>query len=137
MTSTRNWRRTLPYNLPQTTRASFQEALKDDNQRKQQRLVLKRHFQLARPYVLLSPADTAQFKASRTSMDATSSIQSAYGGYLGITYFSAVYFNIAQTAALVYILDWCGNLCSQAQWVYLEKQNGVWDAVPAKRPPQT
>jgi len=122
---------------PSDNAGSFREALNDYNQRKKERLVLKRHFQLARPYVLLSPADTAQFKASRTSMNPTSSIQSAYGGYPGITYFSAVYFNVAQTAALVYILDWCGNLCSQAEWVYLEKQNGAWVRRSGKAPPQS
>jgi hypothetical protein len=122
---------------PSDNPRDFREALNDYNQRKKERLVLKRRFQLPRPYVLLSPTDSTQFKASRTSMEATSSMQSAYGGYLGITYFSAVYFNIAQTAALVYILDWCGNLCSQAQWVYLEKQNGVWVRRSGKAPPQT
>jgi hypothetical protein len=116
---------------------SFEEAVNDYNQRRKERLVLKRHFQLSRPYVLLSASDTEQFKESRTSMDATSDMQSAYGGYLGVTYFSEVYFNIAQTAALVYILDWCGNLCSQAAWVYLEKQDGVWVLRSGKAPPQT
>jgi hypothetical protein len=122
---------------PSDNAHSFREALNDYNQRKKERLVLKRRFQLARSYVLLSPADTAEFKASRTSMNATSSMQSTYGDYLGITYFSAVYFNIAQTSALVYILDWCGNLCSQAQWVYLEKQNGAWVRRSGKAPPQS
>ncbi len=122
---------------PSDNARDFLEALRDYNQRKKERLVLRRRFQLSRPYVLLSPDDSAQFKASRTAMDASSSMQSAYGGYVGITYFSAVYFNMAQTAALVYILDWCGNLCSQAQWVYLEKQNGVWVRRSGKAPPQT
>ena len=122
---------------PSDNARDFREALNDYNQRKKERLLLKRRLQLSRPYVLLSPTDTAQFKASRTAMDASSSMQSAYGGYLGVTFFSAVYFNIAQTAALVYILDWCGNLCSQAQWVYLEKQNGSWVRRSGKAPPQT
>ena len=100
-------------------------------------MVLTRRFKLSRPYVLLQAADTSQFRASRTSMNATSSMQSAYGDYLGITYFSEVYFNVAQTAALVYILDWCGNLCSQAAWVYLEKQNGIWVRRSGKAPAQT
>ena len=84
-----------------------------------------------------SPADSAQFRASRTAMDATSDMQSAYSNYLGITYFSEVYFNVAQTAALVYVLDWCGNLCSQSEWVYLEKQNGTWVRRSGKAPAQT
>ena len=115
----------------------FQEAVTDYNQRKKERMTLKRRLQLPRPYVLLGPSNTAEFKASRTSLNATSDMQSTYGNYLGITFFSEVYFNTAQTAALVYILDWCGNLCSQAEWVYLEKQNGTWVRRSGKAPPQT
>ena len=115
----------------------FQEAVSDYNQRKKERMTLKRRLQLSRPYVLLGPSSTAEFKASRTSLNATSDEQSTYGNYLGITFFSEVYFNTAQTAALVYILDWCGNLCSQAEWVYLEKQNGAWVRRSGKAPPQS
>jgi hypothetical protein len=122
---------------PSDNARSFREAVSDYNQRKSERLVLKRHLNLDRPYVLLSSADTVQFKASRTSIDESSSTQSAYGDYVGITFFSEVYFNTAQTAALVYILDWCGNLCSQAEWVYLEKQNGAWVRRSGKAPAQT
>jgi len=115
----------------------FTEAVNDYNQRKKERMVLRRRFRLPRSYVLLSPSDSAAFKASRTSMNASSSDQSTYGNYLGITYLSEVYFNVGQTAALVYILDWCGNLCSQSEWVYLEKQNGVWVRRSGKAPAQT
>src|ERR1700691_251537 len=69
---------------------SFQEAVNDYNQRKKERFQLIRHFQLDRDYVLLEPVQTSEFKASRTSVDASSDMQSAYGGYLGITYFSEV-----------------------------------------------
>ena len=116
---------------------AFTEAVNDYNQRKKERMVLRRRFRLPRSYVLLSPADSAAFKASRTSMNASSSDQSTYGNYLGITFLSEVYFNVGQTAALVYILDWCGNLCSQSEWVYLEKQNGVWVRRSGKAPAQT
>jgi hypothetical protein len=122
---------------PSDNARDFLEAVSDYNQRKKERLVLTRRFRLDRPYVLLAAADAAQFRASRTDPDANSDAQEAYSGYLGITYFSEVYFNIAQTAALVYILDWCGNLCSQADWVYLEKQNGVWVRRSGKAPAQT
>ena len=116
---------------------AFREAVSDYNQRKKERMVLTRRLKLSRDYVLLQPAETAQFQSSRTSVEATSDLQSAYARYLGITYFSEVYFNVAQTSALVYILDWCGNLCSQSQWIYLEKQNGVWVVRSGKAPPQT
>ena len=46
--------------------------------------------------------------------------------HTGIVFFSPVFFNANQTAALVYVNDWCANLCSAGQWVYLEKQNGQW-----------
>ncbi len=122
---------------PEDNPHAFHEAVMDYNQRKKERLVLKRRFKLDRPYVLLGADDTAQFRAARTSMSATSAMQSAYADYLGITYFSEVYFNVAQTAALVYVLDWCGNLCSQAEWIYLEKQNGTWVRRSGKAPAQT
>lgn len=122
---------------PEDNPRAFKEAVTDYNQRKKERIVLTRRFSLDRPYVLLGAADTEQLRATHTSMNATSDMHSAYGAYLGITYFSEVYFNVAQTAALVYILDWCGNLCSQSEWVYLEKQNGIWVRRSGKAPPQT
>jgi hypothetical protein len=117
----------------------FQEAVSDYNQRKKERLALKPppRLNLSRPYVLLAPADVAQFKAARTSPMGSSDDQSKYSQYLGITFLSEVYFNTAQTSALVYILDWCGNLCSQAVWVYLEKRDGAWVLRSGKAPPQT
>jgi len=122
---------------PDDNPRAFNEAVSDYNQRKKERLALTRRFKLERPYVLLGPADAEQLRTAHTSMNSTSDIQDAYGDYLGITYFSEVYFNVAQTAALVYILDWCGNLCSQSEWVYLEKQNGTWVRRSGKAPAQT
>jgi hypothetical protein len=115
----------------------FQEAVSDYNQRKKERLGLTRHFKLSRSYTLFAPSDVAQFKAARTSPLASSSSQSNYSQYLGITFLSEVYFNTSQTSALVYILDWCGNLCSQAVWVYLEKRDGAWVLRSGKAAPQT
>jgi hypothetical protein len=123
---------------PPDNRRAFREALSDYYQRKEERYsLMRRYFQLGRPYLLLKPDDAAQLRAAKSSMEASSDQQSEYKDYLGITYFSEVYFNTQQTAALVYILDWCGNLCSQSEWVYLEKQNGVWVRRSGKAPPQT
>lgn len=47
-------------------------------------------------------------------------------GQGGIVFFSAVYFNDNNTAALVFVNTWCAHLCSAGQWVYLEKQGGQW-----------
>ena len=122
---------------PDDNPRAFREAVSDYHQRKKERMVLHRRLQLSRSYVLLAPNAAADLRSSRTSLNATSAAQSAYGNYLGITYFSEVYFNVAQTAALVYILDWCGNLCSQAEWVYLEKHDGIWVRRSGKAPAQT
>jgi hypothetical protein len=121
---------------PDDNPRGFKEAVTDYNQRKKERLVLTRRLQLSQPYVLLTPNDVAQFKASR-SVNSDSELQSKYGDYVGVTFFSEVYFNTAQTSALVYILDWCGNLCSQAEWIYLEKRDGVWVRRSGKAPAQT
>lgn len=47
-------------------------------------------------------------------------------GHGGIVFFSAVYFNSNETAALVYVNQWCAHLCSAGQWVYLEKHGKDW-----------
>ena len=47
-------------------------------------------------------------------------------GQGGIVFFSAVYFDNDQTAALVYVNQWCAHLCAAGQWVYLEKKGGQW-----------
>jgi len=121
---------------PDDNPRGFKEAVNDYNQRKKERLVLTHRLTLSQPYVLLSPSDTTDFKASR-SVNSTSELQSKYGDYVGVTFFSEVYFNTAQTSALVYILDWCGNLCSQAEWIYLEKRDGVWVRRSGKAPAQS
>jgi hypothetical protein len=121
---------------PDDNPRGFKGAVNDYNQRKKERLVLTRRLELSQPYVLMTPSEVAQFKASR-SVDSDSELQEKYGSYVGITFFSEVYFNTAQTSALVYILDWCGNLCSQAEWIYLEKRDGVWVRRSGKAPAQT
>ena len=47
-------------------------------------------------------------------------------GYPGVTYFSEVYFDTKHRAALVYMNEWCANLCASGTWVYLEKHGGQW-----------
>jgi hypothetical protein len=121
---------------PDDNPRGFKEAVTDYNQRRKERLVLTHRLNLDRPYMLLTRSDVAQFKASR-SVNSDSELQSKYGDYVGITFFSEVYFNTAQTSALVYILDWCGHLCSQAEWIYLEKRDGVWVRRSGKAPAQT
>src|ERR1700760_3502637 len=60
---------------PDDNPRGFKEAVNDYNQRKKERLLLTRRLKLSQPYVLLTPSDVAQFKASR-SIDSTSELQS-------------------------------------------------------------
>ena len=93
---------------------AFNEALEDFQARKYDR------FQL----------ETASLHWNRSlnlvTNEQVSDLRRSGSSDTGIAFFSAVYFNSKQTAALVYVNDWCGNLCAAGQWVYLEKQNGQW-----------
>jgi hypothetical protein len=94
---------------------AFKGALEDFEARKYQRFRL----------------EAASFHSNHTfsllERQQVSDLRRAASGTAGITFFSAVYFNNAQTAALVYVNDWCANLCAAGQWVYLEKHGGHWE----------
>ena len=104
----------------------FQEAVRDFEVRKYQRIQLTGHFQLPQPYKLLNSSQVAELRRAKSAVDAGSALQSKYAGYPGVTFFSEVYFSAAHNAALVFMNNWCANLCAQGQWIYLEKQNGSW-----------
>lgn len=98
---------------PENVRA-FNEAVRDFEVRRYQRFRLDAD--RSHPQLAYSLANQQQVNDLRRSGSVDS----------GITFFSAVYFNSVQNAALVYVNDWCASLCSAGQWVYLEKQNGQW-----------
>jgi hypothetical protein len=103
----------------------FREALADYSARKYQRQTIDHASQIGSSYKLISTQEAASFRASRTSAsaDTTGSAGSECGG---ITYFSDVYFSSKRNAALVYMLNWCGSLCSAGEWIYLENYNDRW-----------
>lgn len=105
---------------------AFREALRDFRTRRYERVLLTRNFNVDRTYSLLTAEQVAEFRDSRTSMAAGSQQQNKYAGYPGITFFSQVFFNANQTAALVYMNNWCANLCAAGQWIYLEKHGSQW-----------
>lgn len=87
----------------------FNEAVGDYESNRYTRVQLtKDGFRLTHPFALLNP-NTAKS-----------------AGYPGVTYFSEVYFDSKHEAALVYMNEWCANLCSSGTWVYLEKHGGSW-----------
>jgi hypothetical protein len=93
---------------------AFNEALQDFQVRKYQRFQLEAASFHPRPALTL--IGDQQITDLRNSGDINS----------GVAFFSAVYFNNTQTAALVYVNNWCANLCAVGQWVYLEKHGGQW-----------
>jgi hypothetical protein len=104
----------------------FGEAARDFEARKYQRIQLADHFHLSQPYKLLNSSQVDELRRAKTAVDAGSDLQSRYAAYPGVTFFSEVYFSASHNAALVYMNNWCANLCQQGQWIYLEKQNGSW-----------
>lgn len=99
---------------PPNNAKAFEEAVRDFHVRQYQRFRLSADsFQPPHPFPLINQQQIGQLRHPGS-------------GHSGVIFFSAVYFNSAQTAALVYVNDWCANLCAAGQWVYLEKQNGQW-----------
>ena len=99
---------------PDGDRQAFEQAVADYEARKYQRYQLQ--------------AGHGRFGTNIPLADAeeVSNIRRAASGSNGIVFFSAVYFNRSRTAALVFVNDWCANLCAAGQWVYLEKHGGQW-----------
>jgi hypothetical protein len=104
----------------------FHEAVHDFDTRKYQHIQLTQQFQLSQTYTLLTSDQVAEFRKARASIDPGSELQAKYTGYPGITFFSQVFFSSNHNAALVYMNNWCTNLCAQGQWIYLEKHGGNW-----------
>jgi hypothetical protein len=98
---------------PPNNAEAFREAVQDFQSRRFERLQLKRDFHLDVDYALLSSGDVAAYKSAQT-------------GYPAINFFSEVYFNAKQTAALVYRNTFCGRLCANGQWIFLEKHGDQW-----------
>jgi hypothetical protein len=104
----------------------FMEAARDFQARQYQHIQLTDQFHLSTPYKLMNGDQVAELRQAKTAVDAGSDLQSKYAGYPGVTFFSQVYFSASHNAALVYMNNWCANLCAQGQWIYLEKHNGSW-----------
>ena len=111
---------------PPNNEKAFQEAAQDFHTRRYERVQLERQLKIDRPYTLLTPDDVAELRKTLGGIDPGSQLQDKWAGYPGITYFSEVYFNTARTAALVYMNNFCANLCANGQWIYLEKNGTQW-----------
>jgi hypothetical protein len=106
--------------------SAFREALHDYQIRRYEHVQLTRQFQLDRGYDLLNAGQVGELRSAKGAVDPGSQLQGKYAGVPGITFFSQVFFNANQTAALVYMNNWCANLCAAGQWIYLEKHGSQW-----------
>ncbi|MFL6429384.1 MAG: hypothetical protein ACJ71S_14155 [Acidobacteriaceae bacterium] len=111
---------------PPNNAQAFREAVQDFQTRRYERIPLEHKINVDRPYTLLTPDDVAELKRTLAGIDPGSQLQDKWAGYPGITFFSEVYFNTAHTAALVYMNNFCANLCANGQWIYLEKNGDQW-----------
>jgi hypothetical protein len=111
---------------PPNNQEAFLEAVQDFHTRQYERIQLEHRLHTDRPYTLLAPGDVAELRTTLAGIDPGSQLQEKWAGYPGITYFSEVYFNTARTAALVYMNNFCANLCANGQWIYLEKNGDQW-----------
>jgi hypothetical protein len=111
---------------PPNNEKAFHEAVQDFRTRRYERVQLEHQLKIDRPYTLLSADDIAELRSTLAGIDPGSQLQDKWAGYPGITYFSEVYFNTTRTAALVYMNNFCANLCANGQWIYLEKHENQW-----------
>lgn len=111
---------------PPGNEKAFKEAVRSFELYRYVSYTLQPHLHLDHPYDLLTPQQVKDLRAAKSAVNPSSRLKARYAAYPGVTLFSAVYFDDAQNAALVYINQWCGVLCTQGQWVYLEKQDGHW-----------
>jgi len=111
---------------PPNNEKAFHEAVQDFQTRRYERVQLSHELKIDRPYALLGADDIAELRNSLAGIDPGSQLKDKWAGYPGITYFSEVYFNTTRTAALVYMNNFCANLCANGQWIYLEKNGNQW-----------
>jgi hypothetical protein len=111
---------------PPNNQQAFVEAVQDFHTRRYERIQIEHQLQIDRPYTLLATSDIAELRKTLAGIDPGLDLKDKWAGYPGITYFSEVYFNSAQTAALVYMNNFCANLCANGQWIYLEKKDSQW-----------
>jgi hypothetical protein len=105
----------------------FEEAVGDFETNKNVRVQLERNdFQIAHSFDLLTAEQVNHLRAAKSAPAATSETQTQWSGVPGITFFSEVYFDTKHRAALVYMDNWCANLCAAGSWVYLEKHGDRW-----------
>lgn len=112
---------------PKGNEKAFHQAVENFELHKNVSYTLQPKLSVGHAYDLLDAAQVHELREAKSSVNPDSKMQSRYAAYAGVTFFSAVYFSNDQKAALVYMNDWCGVLCNQSEWIFLEKKNSRWE----------
>ena len=106
----------------------FSAAISDYRRSQTKKWLLKRQFQIEKPYEIESEQTLGRLRGhGLASWDAYYDHYPQSGGWI---FMSAVGFNKNKTRAIVYMGSICGGLCGQAQFHLLEKVQGQWKEIP-------
>lgn len=103
--------RPVPCGLPrpdEDQKAVYQEQLSDIQQKLYTQNSLQRKFTISRPYELRKHRPDAPDRSEV------------------VFSFSRVGFNAARNRAVLYVDFWCGSLCGQGEFFFLQKRDGHW-----------
>jgi hypothetical protein len=106
----------------------FKTAISDYRRSRTKKWLLKRQFQIEKPYEIQSKQTLGRLRGhGLASWDAYYDHYPESGGWI---FMSAVGFNKNKTQAIVYMGSICGGLCGSAQFYVLKKVQGQWKEIP-------
>ena len=106
----------------------FGVAISDYERSRKKTRLLKRHFQIEKPYEIVNKQTLALFRGH--GLDSWDEYYDRYPQSGGYVFMSPVGFNKKKTQAVVYTGSICGGLCGRAQFHLFEKIRGEWKEVP-------
>ena len=105
----------------------FKDAITDFDRVNSKRWVLQRHFEVEKPYELVTQDTIRLFFKGNGDWNGFYDRYPGSGGYVIL---SAVGFDEDKTQAIVYTGSSCGGLCGRWSFHLLEKVDGKWKQVP-------
>ncbi len=113
----------------------FKEILEDFDRHCHDRLMLQPDiWHLSVPVLLLTPEEQREAQETQFGTRGDGDLGAKYKGASAIFGFSEVYFNKRHTVAMVFLVDWCGNLCGHESWLALALEDGRWKPLPWQMP---
>ena len=105
----------------------FKDAISDYERSRTKTWLLRRRFQIDKPYEIVNKETLALFRGH--GLDSWDDYYNRFPQSGGYVFMSAVGFNKKKTQAIVYTGSICGGLCGRAQLHLLEKVRGQWKEV--------